>query len=61
MHSSTNALASLFARGCHLGVACWLLAQKLRVVSLSSAARTSAGCSSGGSGTPRSESRSSRS
>jgi len=34
MHSSTNVLTSLFVRGRHLGVACWLLTQKLRVVSL---------------------------
>ena len=34
MHSSTNILTSLFVRGRHLGCACWLLTQKLRVVSL---------------------------
>ena len=34
MHSSTNVLTSLFVRGRHLGAACWLLTQKLRVVSL---------------------------
>ena len=34
MHSSTNVLTSLFVRGRHLGCACWLLSQKLRVVSL---------------------------
>ena len=34
MHSSTNILTSLFVRGRHLGVACWMLAQKLRVNSL---------------------------
>jgi len=34
MHSSTNVLTSLFVRGRHLGVACWLLTQKLRIVSL---------------------------
>ena len=34
MHSSTNILTSLFVRGRHLGVACWMLTQKLRVVSL---------------------------
>ena len=34
MHSSTNVLTSLFVRGRHLGVACWLLTQKNRVVSL---------------------------
>ena len=34
MHSSTNVLTSLFVRGRRLGVACWLLTQKLRIVSL---------------------------
>ena len=34
MHSSTHILTSLFVRGRHLGCACWLLTQKLRVVSL---------------------------
>ena len=34
MYSSTNILTSLFVRGRHLGCACWLLTQKLRVVSL---------------------------
>ena len=34
MHSSTNILTSLFVRGRHLGVACWMLTQKLRVISL---------------------------
>ena len=34
MHSSTNSLTSLFVRGRHLGCVCWLLTQKLRVVSL---------------------------
>ena len=34
MHNSTNILTSLFARGRQLGCACWLLTQKLRVVSL---------------------------
>ena len=34
MHSSTNILTSLFVRWRHLGCACWLLTQKLRVVSL---------------------------
>ena len=34
MHSSTNVLTSLFVRGRHLGCACWLLSQKLRVISL---------------------------
>ena len=34
MHSSTNVLTSMFVRGRHLGVACWLLTQKLRVISL---------------------------
>ena len=34
MHSSNNILTSLFVRGRHLGCACWLLTQKLRVVSL---------------------------
>ena len=34
MHSSNNVLTSLFVRGRHLGCACWLLTQKLRVVSL---------------------------
>lgn len=34
MHSSTNVLTSLFVRGRHLGFACWLLTQKLRIVSL---------------------------
>ena len=34
MHSSTNVLTSLFVRGRHTGCACWLLSQKLRVVSL---------------------------
>ena len=34
MHNSTNILTSLFVRGRHLGCACWLLTQKLRVVSL---------------------------
>ena len=34
MHSSTNIMTSLFVRGRHLGCACWLLTQKLRVVSL---------------------------
>ena len=34
MHSSTNILTSLFVRGRHVGCACWLLTQKLRVVSL---------------------------
>ena len=34
MHSSTNILTNLFARGRHLGCACWLLTQKLCVVSL---------------------------
>ena len=34
MHSSTNVLTSLFVRGRHLGCACWLLTQKIRVVSL---------------------------
>ena len=34
MHSSTNILTSLFVRGRHLGVACWMLTQKLKVISL---------------------------
>ena len=34
MRNSTNILTSLFACGRHLGCACWLLTQKLRVVSL---------------------------
>ena len=34
MHSSTNVLTLRFVRGRHLGCACWLLSQKLRVVSL---------------------------
>ena len=34
MHASTNVLTSLFVRGRHLGFACWLLTQKLRIVSL---------------------------
>ena len=34
MHSSPSILTSLFVRGRHLGRACWLLTQKLRVVSL---------------------------
>ena len=34
MHSSTNILTSLFVRGRHTGCACWMLSQKLRVVSL---------------------------
>ena len=34
MHSSTNILTSLFVRGRHLGGACWLRTQQLRVVSL---------------------------
>ena len=34
MHRSTNILTSLFVRGRHLGCACWLLTQQLRVVSL---------------------------
>ena len=34
MHSSTNILTSLYVRGRHLGCACWLLTQKLRVVPL---------------------------
>ena len=34
MHSSNHILTSLFARGRHLGCACWLLTQKLKVVSL---------------------------
>ena len=34
MHSSTNILTSLFVRGRHLRVACWMLTQKLRIVSL---------------------------
>ena len=34
MHSSTNVLTSLFVRGRHLGCACWLLTQKLKVLSL---------------------------
>ena len=34
MHSSTNILTSLFVRGRHLGCACWLPTQTLRVVSL---------------------------
>ena len=34
MHSSTNVLTSLFVRGRHLGCACWLLTQKLRVIIL---------------------------
>ena len=34
MHSSTHVLTSLFVRGRHLGCACWLLTQKLRVISL---------------------------
>ena len=33
MHSSTNVLTSLFVRGRHIGAACWLLSQKLRVIS----------------------------
>ena len=32
--SSTNVLTSLFVRGRHLGFACWLLTEKLRIVSL---------------------------
>ena len=32
--SCTNILTSLFVRGRHLGCACWLLSQKLRVISL---------------------------
>ena len=32
IHSSTNILTSVFVRGRHLGCACWLLTQKLRVV-----------------------------
>ena len=34
MHSSTNVLTSLFVRGRHLGCCCWLLTQKLKVLSL---------------------------
>ena len=34
MHNSTNSLTSLFVRGRHLGCACLLLTQKLRVASL---------------------------
>ena len=34
MHSATNVLTSLFVRGRHLGAACWLLTQKLRIISL---------------------------
>ena len=34
MQSSTNVLTSLFVRGRHLGCACWLLTQKLKVLSL---------------------------
>ena len=34
MHSATNVLTSLFVRGRHLGCACWLLTQKLKVLSL---------------------------
>ena len=34
MHSSTQILTSLFVRGRHLGCACWLLTQKLRVDAL---------------------------
>ena len=34
MHSTSNALTSLFVRGRHSGVACWLLTQKLRAISL---------------------------
>ena len=34
MHTSKNILTSLFVLGRHLGCACWLLTQKLRVVSL---------------------------
>ena len=33
LHNSTNVLTSLFVRGRHLGTACWLLSQKLRVLS----------------------------
>ena len=33
MHSSTNVLTSLFVRGRHIGASCWLLTQKLRVIS----------------------------
>ena len=34
MHCSTHILTSLFVRDRHLGCACWLLTQKLCVVSL---------------------------
>jgi len=34
MHSSTNVLTSLSVRGRHLGCCCWLLTQKLKVLSL---------------------------
>ena len=34
VHSSTNILTNRFVRGRHLGCACWLLTQKLRVISL---------------------------
>ena len=33
MHNSTNVLTSLFVRGRHIGASCWLLTQKLRVIS----------------------------
>ena len=34
MHSSTNVLTSCFVRNRHIGCACWLLTQKLKVLSL---------------------------
>ena len=34
MHSSTNVLTSLFCRERHVGCACWLLTQTLKVLSL---------------------------
>ena len=34
LHSATGVLTSLFARGRHTGAACWLLTQKLRIISL---------------------------
>ena len=34
MHSSTNVLTSCFVRSRHIGVACWLLTQKLKILSL---------------------------
>ena len=34
MHSSTNVLTSCFVRGRHTGTCCWLLTQKLKVLSL---------------------------